>query len=256
MKTIGVIGVGAFGEFMLPHLAAHFQTIRVFDQKRDLSSLSMPSAVQRASLPEVCACDVLILCVPVQSLQEVAQNISPLLRKGQLVMDLCSVKVIPTNILQDLLPPSVEILSLHPLFGPQSGRNGIAGLNITLCDVRSTCAACVRDFLREKLCLNIFEKTPEEHDREMAYVQGITHLLAKLFVLMNVPTIQQKTRTYSLLNDMVEMVRYDSEELFLAIQRENPYIAAVKHSLFESARKLEARLSLSSPSVHQYELDL
>lgn len=58
----------------------------------------------------------------------------------------------------------------------------------------------------------------------MAYVQGLTHMIAKVFARMDVPAIHQKTRTYTLLDEMVEMIRYDSDELFLAIQRDNPYV--------------------------------
>jgi prephenate dehydrogenase len=242
MKTLGVIGIGAFGEFMLPHLAPHFQTIKIYDQMRDLTSLVLPPHVQIGSLQDVCSCEILILCVPIQSIKTVAENISPLLRSGQLVMDLCSVKIVPTKILDQVLPDFVEIVSLHPLFGPQSGRNGISGMNITLCDIRSSRAACIRKFLCETLSLNVLEKTPDEHDREMAYVQGLTHLVAKIFTFMDIPNIEQKTKTYALLDEMVEMIRYDSEELFLAIQRENPYVESTKHSFFDAVKRLEEKL--------------
>lgn len=243
MKTLGVIGIGAFGEFMLPHLAPHFQTITIYDRVRDLTSLPLPPHVQIGSLQDVCACEILILCVPIQNIEAVATDIAPLLHRGQLVMDLCSVKIGPTKILEQELPDFVEIVSLHPLFGPQSGRNGITGMNITLCDIRSRRASCIRKFLSETLGLTVFEKTPDEHDREMAYVQGLTHLIAKIFTLMNIPPIQQKTKTYSLLSEMIEMIRYDSEELFLAIQRENPYVDSTKHSFFDAVKQLEEKLS-------------
>lgn len=69
MKTLGVIGIGAFGEFMLPHLAPHFQTIKIYDQMRDLTSLVLPPHVQIGSLQDVCSCEILILCVPIQSIK-------------------------------------------------------------------------------------------------------------------------------------------------------------------------------------------
>lgn len=248
MKTLGVIGVGAFGEFMLPHLAPYFQTITVYDRMRNLASLTLPHRVQVGTLNEVCARDIVVLCVPIQSMEATTKEIALLLHSGQLVMDLCSIKTGPTQILNRELPDFVEIVSLHPLFGPQSGRNGIEGMNITLCDVRSSRAACVREFLCENLKLTVFEKTPDEHDREMAYVQGLTHLVAKVFTLIDIPEIQQKTKTYSLLSEMIEMIRYDSEDLFLAIQRENPYVQSTKNSFFDAVKQLEEKLSRSSPS--------
>lgn len=105
------------------------------------------------------------------------------------------------------------------------------------------------EFLTETLNLKVYDTTPEEHDREMAYVQGITHMVAKVFSRMNVPEIHQKTKTYTLLDEMVEMVRYDSDELFLAIQRDNPFVEVTKQSFFSAVRDLEARLSNTEKEI-------
>ena len=57
------------------------------------------------------------------------------------------------------------------------------------------------------------------------------------------PEIHQKTKTYTLLNEMVEMIRYDSDELFLAIQRDNPYVEKTKQDFFGAVKDLENFLS-------------
>jgi prephenate dehydrogenase len=185
------------------------------------------------------------LCVPVKELEKTVQDILPFLKSGQLVMDVCSVKCKPVTILQKYIPSGVDAVSLHPLFGPQSGKNGIAGFNVTLCPVAGERAACITEFLTQKLSLNVFETTPEKHDQEMAYVQGLTHMIAKVFVRMNVPEIHQQTKTYAHLNDMVELIRYDSEELFLAIQRDNPYVRETTEKFFAAVKALEEKLNAS-----------
>ena len=45
---------------------------------------------------------------------------------------------------------------------------------------------------------------------------------------------------------MVEMIRYDSEELFNAIQRDNPYVDGTKQKFFAAVRALEERLAKTS----------
>jgi len=146
----------------------------------------------------------------------------------------------------EMLPQDVEILSLHPLFGPQSGKHGIHGLNLTLCDLgRCSRKDCIHQFLEKTLGLHVHETTPEQHDREMAYVQGLTHMIAKVFTRMDIPEIHQKTKTYMLLDEMVEMIRYDSDELFLAIQRDNPYVEHTKELFFQAVKNLEEKLSKS-----------
>jgi prephenate dehydrogenase len=98
-------------------------------------------------------------------------------------------------------------------------------------------------FCAEKLGLRVSEATPEEHDREAAYVQGLTHMLAKIVLSLNLPEMRFPTYTYGLMRQMVEMVRYDSDELFRAIERENPFSEEAKRAFFAAAKELEDKMS-------------
>ena len=244
-QTCGIIGVGAFGEFMLKHMTPYFD-VRVYDAHRNLDDVALREHVTIMSLGDVAQSDIVIFAVPVRELEKTVMSVVPFLRAGQLVIDLCSVKCKPVEVLKRLIPAGVDVMSIHPLFGPQSGKNGISGLNITVCDVAGERLSCVETFLREDLKLKTFVTTPENHDQEMAVVQGITHMIAKVFVRMDVPEIHQKTKTYMHLNDMVELIRYDSEELFLAIQRDNPYVKDTTEKFFAAVRALEERLNAAA----------
>ncbi len=244
-QTLGIIGIGAFGEFMLKHVTPYFD-VRIYDAFKNLDAVEATYHLTVASLEDVSKSDIVVLCVPVKELEKTVQGVVPFLKSGQLVIDLCSVKCKPVEILKRLIPADIDAVSLHPLFGPQSGKNGIAGLNVTICNVSGDRAACITDFLKEKLNLNTFETTPENHDQEMAYVQGLTHMIAKVFVRMDVPDIHQQTKTYGHLNDMVELIRYDSEELFLAIQRDNPYVKATTEKFFAAVKALEEKLNAAA----------
>lgn len=244
-QTLGIIGVGAFGEFMLKHVTPYFD-VRIYDAFKNLDAVEATYNLSVASLEDVSKSDIVVLCVPVKELEKTVAGVVPFLKAGQLVIDLCSVKCKPVEILKRLIPVGIDAVSLHPLFGPQSGKNGIAGLNVTICNVSGDRVACVTEFLKEKLNLNTFETTPENHDQEMAYVQGLTHMIAKVFVRMDVPDIHQQTKTYGHLNDMVELIRYDSEELFLAIQRDNPYVKTTTEKFFAAVKALEEKLNAQS----------
>lgn len=241
-QSLGIIGVGAFGEFMLKHVTPHFKT-RIFDRQRDLSGVSSAYNVEALSLKEVAASDIVVLATPVRQFRDVATAIANVLRKGQLVIEVGSVKSLPAETLLGTLPADVDIVGLHPLFGPQSGKDGIAGLNITVCNVRGERGACVEEFLRERLKLRTIITTPEQHDRELAYVQGLTHLIGKVFVAMELKDFAQTTRAYDLLRQMVEIVRYDSDELFRTIERDNPFAATAKAEFFTAVNELEKKLS-------------
>lgn len=240
-QSLGLIGVGAFGGFAVRHLAPHFD-LALCDPHSDIAALAKQHNAKTGDLRAAAACDVVVLAVPVQKLESVLREIASLVKPGALVVDVASIKIGPAKLMQEILPAHTAIVGTHPLFGPQSGKDGIAGLNIAVCDVRGARAESVARFLADTLKLNVLRATPEEHDRELAYVQGLTHLLAKVIVSLDLPQFRFTTRTYEYLMKTVEMVRYDSEELFRAIERENPFSAEAKKAFFDAARRLEDKL--------------
>jgi len=131
----------------------------------------------------------------------------------------------------------------HPLFGPESGRNGIKGRKIAVCPVRgSAVAQRIAAFLRRALGLKVFVTSPEEHDWEAAVVQGVTHLIAKVLVQMEpLPTLLT-TASFDHLMQATEMVRYDAPSVYMAIERDNPFASAVRERFLALA--VEARADL------------
>ncbi|MEM6748442.1 MAG: prephenate dehydrogenase [Pseudomonadota bacterium] len=240
-KTLSIIGVGAFGEFMLRHVTPYFH-VHIHDEFRDLSSISETYNVTCCSLTEAAACDIVVIAVPVRAIESVVLKIKDHLRPGQLVMDVASVKCLPAQILTQHLPDHVEIIGLHPLFGPQSGKTGIHGQNIAVVSIRSTLHDSVSSFLRTQLGLNVIACTAEEHDEQMAYVQGLTHMIARVFQKMDMPTITQETKTFSLLRQMVNIVKDDSDALFKAIQTDNPFVDTTKKTFFDAVAHLQDEL--------------
>ncbi len=236
---LGLIGAGAFGAFCLPHLLPLFR-VTVCDPGRDLAALAGLGAVP-GDLAAAAAQDVVVLAVPLAALADVARAVAAHVRPGALVLDVCSVKGEPEAILDRLLPAGVDIVGTHPLFGPESGRDGLAGLRIALCPVRGRRIAAVARTLR-RLGLDVAVTTAAEHDRQMAYVQGLTHLIARIVMGMGVPPLTHTTRTFDHLMRMVDTVRHDSEALFRTIAVENPFAAEVRERFFAAAADLDGAL--------------
>ncbi|HUY68687.1 MAG TPA: prephenate dehydrogenase [Alphaproteobacteria bacterium] len=238
--SLAIVGCGAFGAFMARHLAPHFDI--VLHDKKNVARLAKTVGARAGALEAVAACQTIILAVPVQKMGEVLRGLAPLVKPGALVIDVASVKMKPAALMKKLLPKHVDIVGTHPLFGPQSGAGGIKGLNIAVCNIRGKRGPCVARFCRARLGLNVHRVTPRRHDRELAYVQGITHLLAKVIVYLDLPRFSLTTRTYELMHEAAEFIRYDSDELFRAIERENPFTGKAKREFFASAHKLEKKL--------------
>jgi prephenate dehydrogenase len=246
-KSLGVIGFGAFGQLAAQYLREHFSLV-IYDldiSKRDLATRQNFTFVD---LDEAAATDVILMCVPIRHLRETVRSITPFLRPGALVVDVCSVKSMPASILNDELPDHVDILCTHPLFGPQSARNGIADLKIVICPTRSRRWRLARRFLEKQLLLKVILSDPEMHDREMATVQGLTHLIAKVLVRMEPLPREMVTLSFGHLLKAMDLVRYDSDELFRSIEQDNPFTAHVTERFFDLARELQHELERRSRS--------
>jgi prephenate dehydrogenase len=140
------------------------------------------------------------------------------------------------------LPDHVDIIATHPLFGPKSAREGVAGLKIAVCPIRGRRHLRVAAFLRKVLRLKVILTTPQVHDRDAAIVQGLTRLIAKVLVQMEPLPTRLTTRSFDLLMQAVDMVRHDTPEVFHAIERANPYSPAVRRRFFDLASALDAEL--------------
>ena len=129
------------------------------------------TAVTNADIAETC--DLVIVSVPIRDTVRVIGEIAPLLGKDQVLCDFTSLKVAPVAA---MLKSEAQVIGLHPMFGPTL--SSIARQTIIMCPARIT-GTMLSDlrgiFLHEGAVCTI--ATPEEHDRMMAIVQGLTHFV-------------------------------------------------------------------------------
>lgn len=239
--SLGIIGLGAFGRLMALHLHRYFH-LRAYDPALPPGSTAGVEGVALCTLAEAAGCPFVVLATPVSRLAATVQALGPHLQPGTLVLDVGSVKVVPAAIMLRGLPGHVGIVATHPLFGPQSARDGVRGLKIAVCPVQGDAGPRVAAFLRRALGLQVIMTTPDAHDREAAMVQGLTHLIAKVLVQMEPLPARMTTRSFDLLMQGVAMVRHDAPEVFEAIERSNPYAREVRRRFFDLASRLDAEL--------------
>jgi prephenate dehydrogenase len=242
LEEISFIGFGNFGQFIVKHLAPHTKIYAhdVRDYRKKAAELGV---TWLDSMEEALSKKVLVLCVPVQFLETLLQNIGSKINPNSLVIDVGSVKVKPVELMKKYLPKETSIVALHPLFGPQSGKNGIVGLNIVACEVRYGRFDRVVDYLADVLKLNVLIRTPDVHDQQMAYVQALTHFVGRAVNEMDIPDVEQKTPAYQYLLDIKRNLGQDSWDLFLTIENENPYAAKVRQDFLKELEALNSKLS-------------
>lgn len=226
-ETLSIIGLGAFGQLIARHLRPHL-ALSVCDPQVRSNDLPQVDPVQAARA------DIVILAVPLPQLGGVLRAIAPHLRPGALVIDVCSVKMEPARLMLDLLPAYVEIVASHPLFGPASAAHGLAGHRIAWCPLRGRGHRRLAAFLKAQ-GLEVIQTTPDQHDREMAVVQGLTHLIARALSRLGPLPQRMATRSFATLAEAAAMVQDDSPELLATILRANPHAAGVRSRFLAEA---------------------
>ncbi len=89
------------------------------------------------------------------SFEQVVSEIAVACKPGALIVDVGSVKVVPSEIMLRRFPNYVDIVATHPLFGPQSAMEGIEGLKIAVCPIQGKRHARLAAFLRVALRLTV-----------------------------------------------------------------------------------------------------
>lgn len=241
VHKLGLFGLGAFGRLIVKHLSPYFD-IYAHDPSPQARAFAKRNNVFLVDFEEAAACRIVVLATPIRTMKALAERIAPFVHPRALVIDVGSVKMKPARWLEDALPKSAYILCTHPLFGPQSARKGIHDLEIVVCPVRVRRLAPIIRFFRDTLDLKVSVASPEQHDKALAAVQGLTHLIAKVLSgLEPLPTVHT-TRSYDLMMQGVGLVSGDSDELFLSIERDNPFAAEVRKRFFHEIDALRNRL--------------
>lgn len=232
---IGVYGLGRFGAFWASLLGQSFN-VKGYSRNPDRAT---PAGVERVDFDGLMDCKVIFLCNAISSMEQVLPQIAGAVKPGTLVVDTCSVKVYPVDLMMEILPESVEIMGSHPMFGPDSGRNGVKGLPLVLCKQRISDEHYVfwKDNFRA-LGLVIQEMTAHEHDREAAYTQGITHFIGRTLKELNLHPSPIATTGYERLLDIVTQTCNDPWQLFLDLQKYNPYTSRMRNDLHRGLEKM------------------
>ncbi|WP_197919017.1 prephenate dehydrogenase [Thiosulfatihalobacter marinus] len=236
LRSLGLFGFGAFGKLVAREMGAHFD-ITVCDPTYIGAVLEDGRAFAMGDIEDVAGCNIVVLAVPVARMAHLCACMAPHLRPGTLVVDVGSVKLAPMRAMATHLPEHVEIVGTHPLFGPQSAASGIAGRKIALCPLRGNRWRRVARFLR-RLGLEVIVTSAEDHDREAAMVQGLTHLIAKVLVEMGPLPERMTTASFDLLREAVGMVKDDPPTVLHAIETANPFAAEVRGAFFERAERV------------------
>lgn len=241
---IGLIGFGRFGSLLFQHISTAANVI-VYDPRQ--SQKKENQHIPFVQLPQVGDCELIILAVPVRTIPEVSRGIAPYLPAGSIVMDVCSVKEYPLQVMEKHLPKNVYILGSHPLFGPDSVQNSLQGHFMILTPYRIPIAflADLKKFWSD-LGIKIVEMSAEEQDRLMAWSLALTHFLGRSLHDLPLADPTVSTKDFQNLISLTQKINRDTWELFEDMHRFNPYTREMRQMLLANMLALKEKLDRSS----------
>ena len=238
MNSVGIIGFGRFGKVLANILQRGF-AIKAYDPKPP----GPFPGVQFLDLDTVLNEKVVFIAVPIRHFESVIADISTKLKKETTLIDVCSVKNYPVNIMLKILPDHIGVIATHPMFGPDSymSNSNLKMMINNTRDLYNQYSFWKRFFSDQSI--QIIEMTPDQHDRLAAKTQGVTHFLGRMLKEFGIKKTNIDTQGFRDLLDLVGQTCNDTWELYADLQLYNPYTEDMVEKLKASTNKLDNQLN-------------
>jgi len=235
IDKISIIGgLGAMGQFFKSRLEQ--QGIGVEILENPLTRENIQDTIPGS--------DVVLLATPTHACEEVLQKIAEYLDSSTILTDICSVKMRPLKLMLQM--HSGPVVGTHPLFGPNPENEEI--LKTAIVPGRDESANNSVFYLMETIGLTPFTTTAEEHDRSLAFIQGLNFVstVSYLAAIPSESSIKEfLTPSFRRRLEASQKMLTQDWEMFENIFEANPYSQ-------EAVRQLRSYLNLASAG----ELDL
>ena len=237
MKKAGIIGYGRFGKVLADLLSKKYK-VRVYD----IQEIENYEGVDRCTLAEVLECRLVFISVPISAFEGVVKEIASYNLYNTTIVDVCSVKVYPIDIMEKNLPDHLGIIGSHPHFGPDS-YSPFRELKATICPVRDIYKRIndVKEIF-ESQSIRTIEMTSDEHDRTAASSQGVTHFIGRVLNESGVRSTNMNTMGFNELLGVIEQTCNDSWDLFKDLQRYNPHTNDMIDNLVGTIEKIHKQI--------------
>jgi len=234
MKRIAIIGKGRFGPVLHKLLKDDF-FVSIFDSKNSKTE---------SDLKKIYDHEIIFFAVPISTFESVIKLHKKYFKDSHLLIDVLSVKMHPKKVLNKYLKGlKTQALLTHPMFGPDSSKNGFSGLPIILDKYKTDDKnfSFWKNFFTKK-GLRVIKMSAQEHDRLAANSQGITHFIGRLLKKFNLKPTEIDSLGAKKLQEVMEQTCNDTWQLFNDLQNFNPYTKAMRMKLGRTYDLLDNQL--------------
>jgi prephenate dehydrogenase len=225
IPTVSIVGFGRFGQVLYRLLKNDFAVTLYRRHKIKPDANFTQNTKVAINVKEVYKSDVIFFATPIESFEQVITAHKKYFRDGQLLIDVLSVKLHPMKVLEKHLKGTrVRALLTHPMFGPDSSKEGFTGLPLIL--DQFTASNDEYNFWKQFFVskqLRVVEISADTHDKMAASSQGLTHFLGRLLDAYGMKATPIDSLGAKKFLEVKEQVSRDSWQLFNNLQHYNPY---------------------------------
>ncbi|WP_421078215.1 prephenate dehydrogenase [Methanothermococcus sp. Ax23] len=191
--------------------------------------------------------DIVMVAVPINITERVIQEIAPHVRENCVLMDITSIKEIPSRAMEKYAKDGVCVIPTHPMFGPAtpSLKRQVVILTPSEKHKNNPWFDKIKNFL-EKEGARVIVIPPEKHDRIMGVVQGLTHyayitLGATLKDLdINIKESRKyASPIYELMINIIARIIGQNPYLYADIQMHNPQIKHIHETFIKECNNIK-----------------
>ncbi len=237
-NKVGIVGYGRFGS-LLAEILSHDCDVFVYD----IELQDQHPYIKFVNLETVAKLRTIFITVPINNFSNTINTIAPLLSEDSTLIDTCSVKLYPVEIMKTYLPPYVGIIATHPIFGPDS-INEDDELKIMMHPARDT--HHIFEYWKSYFTHRDFRvviMTPDQHDKFSAKSQALTHFIGRALEALSARSTEIDTLGYDRLLEVMDLTCNDTWDLFSDIQKYNPYSEKITKQFTEHCLQLQRELT-------------
>jgi len=185
--------------------------------------------------------DNILICTSISSFEEIIKTIAPFTHKEQVIMDICSIKEHPVNIMHQYIKDAT-VLGTHPVFGP--GSNGITHKAYVLTPTNQQEEKTAEKYKQwlEKEGANVFIMTPQKHDELMSIILGLPQFIGLVTceTLLEQKNFTESKKlagtTYRMLFTLAEATAQETPDIYANIQTKLSNLSNIEEHFIQNAQ--------------------
>lgn len=236
-KAMVIGSLGNMGKWFQTFLSSFGYQVIGIDKNN--SSDSSGATLNTTDITELAGdVDLIAICTPISVTGEMLELVSNT-KTNALVFDIASLKSPILRTLEKAGQNLPNLVSIHPMFGPDVEL--LTGENILICDLGSQKATQMAADFFSKTSATLTITTPEQHDKLMGDVLGLSHFMNLLFGKTLSQTeneieqlIGSKSTTFKSQINVTGKVVSENPSLYFEIQKLNSFTPEIYRRIQKS----------------------